>query len=59
MQHRSFEQQTFKLVFCMYNKLHLHTEILSYWVFDIILSLIQPCEVQSASFEREQWWAFR
>ena len=39
----------------MYNKLHLHATILSFWVFDAILSLIQPSEVQSASFEREQW----
>ena len=47
--------QTFKLLFCMYNKLRLHAEILSQRVFDVILSSIQPSEVQSVSFEREQW----
>ena len=34
--------QTFKLVFCMYNKLRLDAAILSKWVFDVILSSIQP-----------------
>ena len=39
----------------MYNKLRLPSAILRYWVFDVILSSIQPSEVQSVSFEREQW----
>ena len=47
--------QTFKLLFCMYNELRLHAAILSKWVFDVIVSSIQPSEVQSVSFEREQW----
>ena len=47
--------QTFKRVFCMYSELHLHAAILSLWVFDVILSSIQPSEVQSVSFEREPW----
>ena len=29
MQHGSFGLQTFKLTFCIYNKLHSHSEILS------------------------------
>ena len=33
----------------MYSELRLHAAILSWWVFDVILSLIQPSEVQSAS----------
>ena len=46
--------QTFKRVFCMYSELRFHAAILSYWsVFDVILSSIQPSEVQSVSFERE------
>ena len=47
--------QTFKLLFCMYNKLRLHAAILSLRVLNVILSSIQPSEVQSVSFEREQW----
>ena len=47
--------QTFKRVFCMYSELRLHAEILSSRVFDVIFSSIQPSEVQSVSFEREQW----
>ncbi len=47
--------KTFKLVVCMYNKLRLQAAILSYWVFDVILSSIQPSEVQLVSFECEQW----
>ena len=55
MQHESFElSDFFKLVFYMYNKLRLHAAILSQWVFDVILSSIQPSEVQSVGFEREQ-----
>ena len=47
----------------MYNKLRLHAAVLSQWVFDVILFLVQPSEVQSVSFEREQWrneksWTF-
>ena len=45
--------QTFKLVFCMYNKLRLKAAILSYWFLDVMLSSIQPSKVQSASLERE------
>ena len=37
------------------HKLRLHVAILSLWVFDVILSSIQPSEVQLVSFEREQW----
>ena len=51
--------QTFKRVFCMYSELRLHAAILSKWVFDVILSSIQPSEVQSVSFEREQWREIR
>ena len=29
VQHGSFELSDFKLMFCMYNKLHLHAAILS------------------------------
>ena len=47
--------QTLKQVFCMYSELRLHAAILSQRVFDVILSSIQPSEVQSVSFEREQW----
>ena len=47
--------QTLKRVFCMYSELRLHAAILSQRVFDVILSSIQPSEVQSVSFEREQW----
>ena len=47
--------QTFKCMFYMYSELGLHAAILSQWVFDVILSSIQPSEVQSVSFEREQW----
>ena len=49
--------QTFKLVLCMYKKLRLHTAILRWRVFDImiILSLIQSTEVQLVDSEREQW----
>ena len=42
-----------RVVLCIYNKLHSHTEILSWWAFDIIFSSIQPSEVQSVSFECE------
>ena len=45
--------QTFKLMFCMYDKLRLHAKILSLWVVDVVWSSIQPSKVQSASFERE------
>ena len=45
--------QTFKLVFCMYNKLRLNAAILSYWFLDVMSSSIQPPKVQSASLERE------
>ena len=34
--------QTYKPVFCMYNKLRLHTEILSYWVNGVIFSRSNP-----------------
>ena len=37
----------------MYNELRLQAAILSWWVFDIMLSSIQPSEVQSLSIERE------
>ena len=47
--------QTFKLLFCMYSELRLYAAILSEWVFDVILYSMQPSEVQSVSFEREQW----
>ena len=36
----------------MYSKLRLHAAILSQWVFDVILSSIQPSEVQLVNFER-------
>ena len=51
--------QTFKRVFCMYNKLRSHAAILSQWGFDVNLSSIQPSEVQSVSFEREQQRAMK
>ena len=44
---------TFKLTLCIYNKLRLHAEILSWWAFDVTFPRIQPSEVQSVSFERE------
>ena len=47
--------QTFKRVFCMYSELRLHAAFLSYGVFDVILFSIQPSEVQSVNFDREQW----
>ena len=34
--------QTFKPVFCIYNKLRLHAEMLSYWVNDVIFSRSNP-----------------
>ena len=37
----------------MYNKLRLNAAILGYGFFDVILSSIQPSEVQSVSHERE------
>ena len=37
----------------MHNKLCLHAAILSLWVFDVILSSIQPSEVQLVTFECE------
>ena len=42
---------TFKLLFRMYSKLCLPAAILSWWVFDVILSSIQPSQVQSVSFK--------
>ena len=37
--------QTFKRVFCMHSELRLHAVILSLWVFDVILSSIQPSPI--------------
>ena len=43
MQHvGSFGFQTFKPVFCMYNKLRLHALILSQWLNDVIFSRSNP-----------------
>ena len=47
--------QTFKLVFCMHNKLHSHAKILSLWAFDVTFPWTQPSEFQSVSFEHEKW----
>ena len=34
--------QTFKPVFCIYNKLRLHAKMLSYWLNDVIFSRSNP-----------------
>ena len=43
----------------MYNNLRLHAAIVSYRVFEVILSLNQPSEVQSVNFECQQWWTVK
>ena len=44
--------QAFEFVFCIYNKLHLHVEILACDTWRRFPKT-QPSEVQSVSFERE------